>query len=194
MALFAVSILLTVGGFVLRAQRSDGEARAQGARAASKVDRGGPGARTTMKDAADLIEARRDDDSSVPAGIVERPIPGPGQDESTPSETSGEWAAWSPLLIKGGFSFAVAFALGFALRSFLRLALLVVGTIGLAIFALAYWGGVDLSPAMTKGAELWDGFAGQVQAEASSFQAFMTGNLPSAASASLGLFSGFKKG
>lgn len=119
--------------------------------------------------------------------------------ESEPGETpesqprAGPGAAgWSPFFFKGGFSFFVAFCVGYAMRVWLKVAALVLGTVFLGVFLLSYTGviiGVDW--ARLEG--WWDVLAAHVEAEAVDFKSFLTGSLPQAGMATLGLVAGFRR-
>ncbi|MBN2491247.1 MAG: hypothetical protein JXQ29_10415 [Planctomycetes bacterium] len=99
--------------------------------------------------------------------------------------------AWSPALLRGGISFFLAFCLAFALRAFLRLGAIFIGLWALSLFVLSYVGWVDVH---------WDvidehfmGWTHSVGEQFQSFQKFITGSLPSATLAGLGLLAGFKR-
>jgi uncharacterized membrane protein (Fun14 family) len=103
----------------------------------------------------------------------------------------GEQPAMSPALLKLGFSFFAAFAAGLAMRTFLRLALIFVGLQILALMGLSYLGWVEVHwEAMS---QAFDRFSDNVQKEAGSFQTFITGSLPQAGLAMMGLFAGLKR-
>jgi uncharacterized membrane protein (Fun14 family) len=114
-----------------------------------------------------------------------------GEPKSAPTVAPGA-AGWSPFFLKGGFSFFVAFCVGYAARVWLKLAALALGTIFLGVFLLSYSGviiGVDW--ARLEG--WWDILAARIEAEAVDFKTFLTGSLPQAGLASLGLVAGFKR-
>lgn len=97
----------------------------------------------------------------------------------------------SPAMIQGGLSFIVGFSVGFALRTFLKMSLFVAGVVFLAIFGLSYAGFVEVRwDAME---ESFNRLVASVEGEVTEFQSFITGTLPSAGLAGLGLFSGFRK-
>ncbi|MEZ6016432.1 MAG: hypothetical protein R3F49_15040 [Planctomycetota bacterium] len=99
---------------------------------------------------------------------------------------------WGPLFMKGGLSFAVAFAAGYALRTFLKLTLVVLGVVVLAIFGLqkaGIVGAIDWSVAQG----YWDSLTANVGQQFESFKTFVTGSLPSAGAGTAGLVSGFRK-
>lgn len=99
---------------------------------------------------------------------------------------------WAPLFMKGGLSFAVAFAAGFALRTFMKMTLVVLGVVALAIFGLqkaGIVGEIDWSAAQGH----WDALTANVGAQLQSFKSFVTGSLPSAGAGTVGLISGFRR-
>ena len=90
-----------------------------------------------------------------------------------------------------GFSFIAGFCLGTFLRATLKVATIAIGFWLFLTFLLAYfdlvhvdWQAID---------QLWNRFAGHVSQEWGSFQSFVTGSLPAAGLAGLGLFTGFKR-
>jgi uncharacterized membrane protein (Fun14 family) len=115
-------------------------------------------------------------------------LPGSGDPEAVggAAETS-----LSPALLKMGFSFFAAFAVGLAFRTFLKIALIFVGLQFLALFGLSYvdWVTVNWETMSTA----FDRFAAGVQDEAQSFQTFVTGSLPQAGLGMLGLVAGLKR-
>lgn len=97
----------------------------------------------------------------------------------------------SPAFLKLGFSFFAAFAAGLAMRSFLRLALIFVGLQVLALVGLSQLEWVTVNWEAMSGA--FDQFVAKVQKEAGSLQTLLTGSLPQAGLATLGLYAGLKR-
>lgn len=97
---------------------------------------------------------------------------------------------WSPILFKTGFSFFLAFTVAFALRSFVRIAMVGIGLVALAVFGLQYAG--LLSVDWSAMADRWDGLMAWIGPQVSSFRAFLTGQLPSATAAAAGLLAGWR--
>ncbi len=97
-----------------------------------------------------------------------------------------------PVVAKLGGSFMIAYAAGYALRAFLKLALLVGGVIAIGIFALQRAGVASIDWAGVQ-QHVSDSFA-WLRGEAEGFRAFIAGALPSAAAAAFGLFRGFRRG
>ncbi|MEC8493395.1 MAG: FUN14 domain-containing protein, partial [Planctomycetota bacterium] len=99
---------------------------------------------------------------------------------------------WAPLLAKGGLSFFLAFCVGYALRTFIKGTMLVIGMIALAIFGLQKAGIVgEINWAVAQG--YWHELTAGVGRQLESLKAFITGSLPSAGSAGLGLVTGFRR-
>ncbi|MCB9845295.1 MAG: hypothetical protein H6811_04835 [Phycisphaeraceae bacterium] len=97
----------------------------------------------------------------------------------------------SPAVFRLGFSFAVGFAIAYALRMFLRLTLMFAGLMLLVLFGLEYagmvtinWGALETS---------YDGVTQWLGQNTRSFGEFITGQLPSAASAVAGLVVGWRR-
>ena len=97
----------------------------------------------------------------------------------------------SPVFLKLGFSFFVGFAIGYAFRQFLKLALIFVGLQLILLFGLTALGWVTVEWEIM--ADAWDGFIAQLGGQLESFRSFIAGGLPQAGLASLGLFTGFKR-
>lgn len=115
------------------------------------------------------------------------PIPG-----GPAGEAAEETPLWAPLLAKGGLSFFLAFCIGFALRTFLKITALVIGAIGLAYFGLHSAGivpGVDW--AAVQG--VWGDLTANLGDQFHSAREFVTGSLPSAGAAGVGLTTGFRR-
>ena len=124
----------------------------------------------------------------LPPGTVGVPVP---QEEEPVVQAEPGAAGWSPFFLKGGFSFFVAFCVGYATRVWLKMAAFFLGTFFLGVFVLSYVGAVDVDWVTLEG--WWDAFAGRVEAEAVDFKTFLTGSLPQAGLAGLGLVAGFKR-
>jgi uncharacterized membrane protein (Fun14 family) len=97
----------------------------------------------------------------------------------------------SPALFRFGSSFIAGFFLGYAFRKFLKWSLLVSGAVLGCIFVLKKLGVFNLD---------WAGMEGHVshsvswaQGQAGAFKDFLTGYLPSAGAAFVGLFVGARR-
>jgi len=112
-----------------------------------------------------------------------------GEDQATPEAKPSPLAEWSPQIFRAGFSFFVAFAVAFALRSFMKMAVIALGFFALALFGLQYAGLVEVKWGLMEAR--YDEVSAQVTEQAKSAAAIMAGYLPSAASAMLGLTAGF---
>ena len=104
----------------------------------------------------------------------------------------GGTKTWSPALMRLGFSFFVGFALGYALRAFFKIAMLVAGLIALALFGLTQLGVVDVD--WTRMEELYQGLVGNISEQFSNLKGALTGSLPQAGLAIAGLMAGLRKG
>jgi len=113
-----------------------------------------------------------------------------GAGDAAPAEPSA-LEAWSPAVFRLGFSFFVGFCIAYALRAFLKIALIGAGVILLALFGLQYAGVIDVDWAGME--RHYDAAMNWVKAQATSFHDFVTGYLPSSASAAGGLFMGFRR-
>lgn len=150
------------------------------ARGDAPATTGTPGRASNFRDGRPTDEALED----VLGGPGGAPDAGAAAGAEAPSP-------WTPFLLKGGFSFFIGFCVGFALRAFFKISALAVGALALALFLLSYAGVVSVD---------WETLGGwfdrarvALGEELASFRTFVAGSLPSAATASLGLFSGFKR-
>ena len=127
--------------------------------------------------------------ASTPAGTS----PGTSAGTALAAGPSGSSPiSWSPLFVKGGLSVFIGFCVGHALRAFFKLAAVLCGTAFLGVFALQYYGLVDLD--WRAASDLYDQLAARVGGELGSLGTFVRGTVPSAGLASFGLFAGFKRG
>lgn len=90
-----------------------------------------------------------------------------------------------------GFSFLAGFCIGSFLRAALRVAAIAFGFWLVATMALSHYGVLVVDWQAIE--SLWQRFAGNVEAEWSSFRRFLTGSLPSAGLALAGLAIGLKR-
>jgi uncharacterized membrane protein (Fun14 family) len=124
-------------------------------------------------------------------------MPGePGYDpEAVPGEAeAGEPRAvdeFSPAIFRLGFSFVIGFAVAYALRTFVKISVIAIGVFALALFGLQYAGVIEVNWNAMGGH--FDSAKGYIASQTASFKDFMTGSLPSAASATAGLVVGFRK-
>ena len=108
---------------------------------------------------------------------------------------SGESQAstlWAPLMAKGGLSFFIAFSIGYALRTFLKGTMLVIGVVALAIFGLQKAGIIeDINWGKAQG--YWDSLTANLGSQFESLKTFVSGSLPSAGTGGVGLVAGFRR-
>ncbi|MHC5066723.1 MAG: FUN14 domain-containing protein, partial [Planctomycetota bacterium] len=108
------------------------------------------------------------------------------------AESSDSDGAWSPALIRGGISFFAAFCLAFAFRTFLRLALVFIGIWAASLFFLDHLGWIEVHWTVID--QAFRDMTANIGRQFESVRTLVTGSLPSAGLAGLGLFTGFKKG
>jgi uncharacterized membrane protein (Fun14 family) len=97
----------------------------------------------------------------------------------------------SPFLLKGGFGMFIGFAIGFALRAFLRLAVVLLGCYLVSLALLAYLGWIEVHWNVME-----DQFTRSLTTlgeQFTSFQAFLTGAVPASGMTALGLAVGLRK-
>ena len=98
---------------------------------------------------------------------------------------------YAPFMLKGGFGFFVGFTMGFAVRSFFKLALVICGFYFITLAMFSYTGWVEVHwDVIQSQFEIW---SGQVQEEVVSFKSFMTGTIPATGMLAAGLATGLKK-
>ncbi len=171
-AIVVLSLLLGCVGLAMGG--SGGEDSDSGARTAGA---GGAGSSLVQPNSLGL-------GTSVGGGTV------PGGTGS--SENSEANTLWAPLLAKGGLSFFIAFCIGYALRTFLKGTMLVIGVVALAIFGLQKAGIVeDINWGKAQG--YWDSLTANLGEQFASLKTFVTGSLPSAGSGGVGLVAGFRR-
>ncbi|HLQ36431.1 MAG TPA: FUN14 domain-containing protein [Planctomycetota bacterium] len=122
---------------------------------------------------------------ALPSTLLPGEHPPPGQ----PSAAQGEPAAQG--VFRLGFSFLTGFCVGSFVRAMLKLVALVLGALLLLLLLLGYAGLIEVHWQAID--TLWQRFWSNVGAEWGDFQRFMTGSLPAAGLAALGLFAGLKK-
>ncbi len=98
---------------------------------------------------------------------------------------------WSPAVFALGFSFFVAFAVAYAIRTFVKMALIAAGFMALFLFGLQYSGMIEVKWAAME--KKYDQGSSWISEQTKSFTAFITGALPSAGAAAAGLVAGFRK-
>lgn len=140
------------------------------------------GARIASSDGSTLVQP-----NSLGIGT---PVGGGGPSSGT--EDSATKTLWAPLFAKGGLSFFIAFCIGYALRTFLKGTMLVIGVVALAVFGLQKAGLVD-NINWEKAQGYWDSLTANIGEQFESFKTFVSGSLPSAASGSVGLLAGFRR-
>lgn len=114
---------------------------------------------------------------------------GPGGQD--PSAGTAAEPAWSEAFFRFGFSFFIGFAVGYAFRAFLKLVMIFAGILAICLFLLSYYGFVKVEWGAMDAA--FNQFGGAIKGQMGAFKTFITGSLPNAGLAGLGLFTGFKK-
>ncbi len=166
-----VSVLVMAGGAALGIA-----ARAGGGGGAPAAERAAGGELPEGASGFDIIPQGGGEDAAADAG---------GDD--------AEWMReWSPAIFRLGFSFFVGFAIAYALRTFVKLSLVVVGLFALLLFGLEYGGFLEIHWGAI--GDRYESLAGWASGQFESFKTFITGELPSAAAAVGGLALGFKRG
>jgi len=118
------------------------------------------------------------------------PMPNQEQQWPAPEQIGIDMGDWSTLFMKLGFSFVVGFAIAYALSSFLKLGLIIMGSAFLLLFGLQYAGLIDVN--WQNMSDHYDAFIVWLQPHIGSFREFITSNLPSSVLAGAGLVMGFR--
>ena len=98
---------------------------------------------------------------------------------------------WSPSLVRGGFTMFLGFAIGYAIRAFLRLATVIVGAYFLVLTLMAWAGWVEIHWEVIEGQ--FDQMVTSLETQFASFKAFLMGSIPSAGLGAAGLASGLRQ-
>ncbi len=113
------------------------------------------------------------------------------RETSSPEDGGLNMKHLSPALIKGGFGMFVGFAIGFAIRAFVRLAVLIAGIYLLALTLMAYAGWVEIHWEVMEAQ--FNQLASNLGEQFASFRQFLTGSIPVTGMTGVGLFVGMKK-
>lgn len=103
-----------------------------------------------------------------------------------------EESPWAPGFLKMGFSFFVCFAMGYAARKFLKVALIASGVIFALLYGASYMGWLEVKWDVMGTA--FDEMVANLKNQFDSMKGFVTGSLPAAGMGAVGLFAGFKAG
>lgn len=98
---------------------------------------------------------------------------------------------FSTLFVKGGFGLFMGFAIGFAVRAFIKLATVIIGFYFLTLIMMSYMGWIEIHWHIIEGQ--FDGLVSNLGAQFQSFKAFLTGGIPSGGAAATGLAMGLRK-
>lgn len=107
------------------------------------------------------------------------------------SETDRVIDSASGAVFRLGFGFFAGFAIGYAMRTFVKITLVVVGVALLGLFGLQYAGLVDVDWEKISGG--FQSFGSWATAQTKDFANFITGYLPSASAGLAGAFVGFRR-
>ena len=149
----------------------------------------GPAPPTGQKSAA----PRDDGSSALAPGFLPKSDSDSSPDDADADndESADAPGLLAPLLTKLGFGFFIGFCVGYALRVAFKISLLVIGVIMLAVLGLSYSGVLDVDWAAMRGH--YDTVVAWLQAQFTNLRGFISGQVPSSASAAFGLFVGFRK-
>lgn len=119
-------------------------------------------------------------------------IPEPG---SPPSDAAADPSVGtrdvSKTLVKGGFGMFMGFAIGFAIRAFVKLATVIIGFYFLTLTMLAYLGWIEIHWGVIESQT--NGLITNLGVQFESFKTFLTGSIPSGGASAVGLAMGLRK-
>lgn len=123
-------------------------------------------------------------------------FPGPGGQQTGTAKAAIQedrtiLEQWSPSLVRGGFSMFIGFAIGYAIRAFLRLATVIIGGYFLVLTLMAWAGWVEIHWSVMEGQ--FDQMVSNLETQFASFKAFLMGSIPSAGLGAAGLASGLRQ-
>lgn len=120
-------------------------------------------------------------------------FPGPSPTAPPPRQTEERTLLeqWSPSLVRGGFSMFLGFAIGYAIRTFLRLASLIVGAYLLVLSMMAWAGWVEIHWEVMEGQ--FNHLVTNLEQQFASFKDFLMGSIPSAGLGITGLAAGLRQ-
>jgi uncharacterized membrane protein (Fun14 family) len=107
------------------------------------------------------------------------------------SETDRLIDSASGAVFRLGFGFFAGFAIGYAVRAFVKVSMIVIGVGLLALFGLQYAGLITVDWARVSGG--FESFGSWATAQTKDFANFITGYLPSASAGLAGAFVGFRR-
>ena len=121
-----------------------------------------------------------------------QPGVGDPRDPAPDPDAGDRWLDdYSPAIFRLGFAFFVGFALGYALKTFMKIVLIVVGVLLFTMLGLEHMEWISVNWDEVRGG--YDSAAGWAQAQFASFGDFVKGAVPSTASAIAGLAVALKK-
>lgn len=128
----------------------------------------------------------------APSGFA--PIEPPPEGETVAeerSETDRVIDSASGAVFRLGFGFFAGFAIGYAMRTFVKITLVIIGVALLGLFGLQYAGLVEVDWERISGG--FESFGSWATAQTKGFANFITGYLPSATAGLAGAFVGFRR-
>lgn len=110
---------------------------------------------------------------------------------SIPSPETLDSFSLSPLFLKGGLGMFMGFAIGFAVRAFIRLATIIAGIYFAGIMAMSYAGWIEIHWDVMN--EQFNLFAQNIGAQFESAKTFLTGSIPASGATAAGLAMGLRR-
>ncbi len=135
--------------------------------------------------------------TNAPSGFAPAENEPAGNEPDTPatsdakSDTDRLIDSASGAVFRLGFGFFAGFAIGYAVRAFVKVSLIVIGVGLLALFGLQYAGLITVDWARVSGG--FESFGSWATAQTKDFANFITGYLPSAGAGLAGAFVGLRR-
>ncbi len=102
-----------------------------------------------------------------------------------------EATPWGPALLQGGAGFLIGFSIGYALRTVLRMVVVLLGLLLLGLAAMQYAGWIHIEWGVVE-SQINQGLEA-LKAQFRSFSDFISGAVPAAGLAGFGLFVGLRR-
>ncbi len=126
-----------------------------------------------------------------------RPVPPIGAPDTGPVPTADATDGsiglrdLSPFMVKGGFGLFIGFAIGFAMRAFLRLAIVITGFYLLVLTMMAYAGWIEIHWNLME--NQFTRLLSSLGTQFESFKSFLTGAIPASGLTAAGFVVGLRR-
>jgi len=189
------SIAMMVVGMILAATGDEGVASLDASTAVNRDDSPPPATPDNRIPDGMMTTFADDGGFSLPIPGLTNGFPDIQEPASTPTKSNEDpnigSRDYSTLFVKGGFGLFMGFAIGFAIRAFIKLATVIIGFYFITLVMLSYLGWIEIHWGVIEAQ--FDGLVTNLGAQFESFKAFLTGSIPSGGAAATGLAMGLRK-